>query len=57
MYKISKYKDKICTSSNTGVSYNNVGNKGKCFADFVTVTKNNSMHLRFFGSLCKVHQI
>jgi len=39
MYKISKYKDKICTSSNTRVSYNSIGNKGKCFAGFATVTE------------------
>jgi hypothetical protein len=44
-------------SSNTGVSYNNIGNTGKCFAGFTTVTENKSLPLRFLDSFCKVHQI
>jgi len=44
-------------SSNTEVSYNNIGNTGKSFAGFATVTENNSLPHRFFDSLCEVCQI
>jgi len=44
-------------SPNTGVSYNNIGNTGKGFADFATVTENKSLHLRFLDWLCKLCQI
>ena len=41
----------IKMSFNTGVSYNNIGNAGKCFAGFATVTENYSLPLRFLGFL------